>query len=53
VIRSACGSSGSPRRRAGSSLDLGALRLDPAFFRWRSEGAEGVGRYDVLRKVRA
>ena len=37
----------------GSSLDLGALRLDLAFFRWHSEGAEGVGRYDVLRKAHA
>ncbi|MGI8624605.1 MAG: hypothetical protein ACR2NB_14245 [Solirubrobacteraceae bacterium] len=35
----------------GSSLELGALRLDLAFFRWHSAGAEGVGRYDVLRKV--
>lgn len=34
----------------GSSLDLGDLQLDLAFFRWRSEGAEGVGRYDILRK---
>jgi hypothetical protein len=34
----------------GSSLDLGALRLDLAFFRWHSGGAEGVGRYDILRK---
>ena len=46
---------GFPRRDAGevacgTSLDLGALRLDCAFFRWRMEGREGVGRYDVLRK---
>jgi hypothetical protein len=46
---------GFPRRAAGevacgTSLDLGALRLDCAFFRWRMEGREGVGRYDVLRK---
>ncbi len=34
----------------GSSMDLGALTLDLAFFRWHSEGHEGVGRYDVLRK---
>ena len=34
----------------GSSLDLGALQLDLAFFRWRAHGAEGVGRYDILRK---
>jgi hypothetical protein len=34
----------------GSSLDLGALRLDCAFFHWRLEGNEGVGRYDILRR---
>ena len=37
----------------GSTLDLGALRLDCAFFRWRSDGETGVGRYDVLRRVGA
>jgi hypothetical protein len=46
---------GFPRRAAGevacgTSLDLGALRLDCAFFRWRMEGREGIGRYDVLRR---
>lgn len=45
-----------PRRGAGevlcgTSLDLGRLRLDCAFFRFRMEGREGVGRYDVLRRV--
>ena len=45
-----------PRRAAGevlcgSSLDLGALRLDCAFFRWHLEGRAGVGRYDILRKA--
>ena len=45
-----------PRRLAGevicgSSLDLGALRLELAFMRWHGEGAEGVGRYDVLRRA--
>ncbi|TMM03270.1 MAG: hypothetical protein E6G10_07920 [Actinobacteria bacterium] len=45
-----------PRRGAGevlcgTSLDLGRLRLDCAFFRWRMDGREGVGRYDVLRRV--
>lgn len=45
-----------PRRAAGevecgTSLDLGRLRLDCAFFRWRMEGREGVGRYDVLRRA--
>lgn len=45
-----------PRRVAGevvcgTSLDLGRLRLDCAFFRWRMEGRVGYGRYDVLRRV--
>ena len=45
-----------PRRAAGevvagTSLDLGRLRLDCAFFRWNMERREGVGRYDVLRRV--
>jgi hypothetical protein len=34
---------------AGTSLDLGRLRLDCAFFRWRMQGRAGVGRYDILR----
>jgi hypothetical protein len=43
-----------PRRAAGqavcgTTLDLGRLRLDCAFFEWRMEGLRGVGRYDVLR----
>jgi hypothetical protein len=33
----------------GSTLELGALTLDCAFFAWHLEGREGVGRYDVLR----
>jgi len=47
----------SPVRRAagevvcGTSLDLGRLRLDCAFLRWHMEGREGVGRYDILRRV--
>jgi len=36
---------------AGTSLDLGRLRLDCAFFRWQMEGRVGVGRYDVLRRA--
>jgi hypothetical protein len=45
-----------PRRAAGevvcgTTLDLGRLRLDCAFFRWRMDGREGVGRYDVLRRA--
>jgi hypothetical protein len=35
----------------GTSLDLGRLRLDCAFFRWRGRGREGVGRYDVVRRA--
>jgi hypothetical protein len=35
----------------GSSLDLGSLRLDCAFFRWHLEGRAGVGRYDILRRA--
>jgi hypothetical protein len=47
---------GFPRRAAGelavgTSLDLGRLRLDCAFFRWRMEGRVGFGRYDVLRRA--
>jgi hypothetical protein len=45
-----------PRRLAGellggTSLDLGRLRLDCAFLRWRADGREGAGRYDILRRV--
>ncbi|HKH16695.1 MAG TPA: hypothetical protein VKA57_04145 [Solirubrobacteraceae bacterium] len=45
-----------PRRAAGevlcgSSLDLGALRLDCSFFRWQLEGQAGVGRYDIVRRA--
>ncbi len=34
---------------AGSTLELGALRLDVAFFRWHVEGRMGIGHYDVIR----
>ncbi|HEX6023321.1 MAG TPA: hypothetical protein VFZ00_15095, partial [Solirubrobacter sp.] len=34
----------------GSTLELGALRLDVAFFRWHIEGRTGIGRYDVIRR---
>lgn len=37
----------------GTTLDLGRLRLDCAFFKWRMDGREGVGRYDLLRRVEA
>jgi len=47
---------GMPRRAAGevicgTTLDLGRLRLDCAFLRWRMEGRTGVGRYDILRRA--
>lgn len=37
----------------GTTVDLGDLRLDSAFFEWRMEGRTGTGRYDVLRRVSA
>jgi hypothetical protein len=36
---------------AGSTLELGALRLDVAFFAWHIEGRTAIGRYDVLRRA--
>jgi hypothetical protein len=36
---------------AGTTLDLGGLRLDCAFFRWHVEGRTAVGRYDILRRA--
>jgi len=42
---------GSGEVLCGSTLDLGQLRLDCAFFSWRIEGDEGVGRYDILRRA--
>jgi hypothetical protein len=42
---------GSGELLCGSTLDLGQLRLDCAFFRWRLDGRAGVGRYDVLRRA--
>jgi hypothetical protein len=46
-----------PVRRAagevvcGTTLDLGRLRLDCAFLKWRMEGQVGIGRYDVLTRA--
>jgi hypothetical protein len=37
----------------GTTLDLGTLRMDCAFFRWQMEGRRGVGRYDVVRRATA
>lgn len=42
---------GSGEVLCGSTLELGQLRLDCAFFRWRIDGRPGVGRYDVLRRA--
>ena len=42
---------GSGEVLCGSTLDLGQLRLDCAFFTWRVERDEGVGRYDILRRA--
>ena len=47
---------GAPRRLSGevfcgTTLDLGRLRLDCAFVRWRMNGQPGIGRYDVLRRA--
>ena len=35
----------------GSTLELGALRLDVAFFSWHIEGRTAVGRYDIIRRA--
>lgn len=47
---------GWPQRAAGevvcgTTLDLGRLQLDCAFLRWRMDGREGFGRYDILRRA--
>ncbi len=42
---------GSGQVLCGSSVELGQLRLDCAFFAWTLDGREGVGRYDVLRRA--
>lgn len=36
---------------SGTTLELGRLRLDMAFFRWRLDGRSGLGRYDILRRA--
>lgn len=35
----------------GTTLELGRLRLELAFFLWRMEGRVGLGRYEVLRRA--
>ena len=42
---------GSGEILCGSTLELGQLQLDCAFFRWRLDGRTGVGRYDILRRA--
>jgi hypothetical protein len=37
----------------GTTLELGDVRLETAFFGWRMEGREGVGRYDIMRRTGA
>jgi hypothetical protein len=50
------GDEGHPRRaageaRCGTTVELGRLRMDCAFFAWRMEGREGVGHYELLRRT--
>ena len=35
----------------GTTLELGRLRMDTAFFAWTMEGERGVGRYEVLHRA--
>jgi hypothetical protein len=35
----------------GTTLDLGRLRMDSAFFAWTMDGERGVGRYEILRRA--
>ncbi|HEV2061322.1 MAG TPA: hypothetical protein VGR12_00605, partial [Solirubrobacteraceae bacterium] len=37
----------------GTTLDLGRLRVDCAFFEWRMNGRVGAGRYDIVRQAEA
>jgi hypothetical protein len=37
--------------RCGTTLELGRLRMDSAFFAWTMDGEQGVGRYEVLRRA--
>jgi hypothetical protein len=41
---------GAGRVICGSTLDLGQLQLDCAFFEWTLDGRRGLGRYDILRR---
>jgi len=42
---------GSGELLCGSTLELGQLRLDCAFFGWHMDGRRGIGRYDLLRRA--
>jgi hypothetical protein len=42
---------GAGRAVCGSTLELGQLRLDCAFFEWTVDGRSGLGRYDILRRA--
>jgi hypothetical protein len=42
---------GAGRAFCGSTLDLGQLQLDCAFFEWTLDGRHGLGRYDILRRA--
>ena len=39
---------GSGQVIAGSSLDLEALQVHAAVFRWRLDGREGIGAYELM-----
>jgi hypothetical protein len=39
---------GSGRAIAGSSLELDAVRVQAAVFRWRIEGRDGIGAYELM-----
>ena len=36
---------------AGSSLDLDAFQVHVAIFRWRLDGREGIGAYELMVRV--
>jgi hypothetical protein len=42
---------GSGQVIAGSSLDLDALEAHVAIFRWRLDGREGIGGYELMVRV--
>jgi len=42
---------GSGQVIAGSSLDLDALQVHVAVFRWRLDGREGIGAYELMLRL--